>query len=334
MIARRTVVRGLVSLPMFTTRGLAAPVGGVERIDPALDSIIDPSASVTMLASGFRWAEGPVWAPALDCLLFADPPANIVYRWKEGAGASPFLSPSGLQGPVPAGQREAGLNGLAIGRDGALVAADSGTRAIVRVDLHTRQRTILADRYQGKRFNSPNDLCIAPSGVIYFTDPPYGLTGGDDSPLRELDHCGLYRLAPDGEVVLIDRSHRRPNGVALSPDGQTLYLALSDEQQPEVLAYRLDVRGLPVDQRLFRDMRPQRAQGLPGLPDGIKVGRDGHLFATGPGGVHVCTADGVLLGIVGTGKAVANCCIDPEGHRLFLTSTDMLAMIALKAGPG
>ncbi|HUD91091.1 SMP-30/gluconolactonase/LRE family protein [Sphingobium sp.] len=330
MTDRRTVLAGLVSLPLLSTRGMAVPVARIERIDSALDRIVDPSSPIEILANGFRWAEGPVWVPGQDCLIFTDPPANIAWRWKQGEGAKPFLSPAGYQGKVPPGVREAGLNGLAIDAKGTLVAADSGTRAIVRIDLHTRRRTILADRFQGKRFNSPNDLCIAPSGTIYFTDPPYGLTDGDTSPLRELDHNGLYRLTSDGDVTLLDGQHRRPNGVALSPDGRTLYLALSDEERPEVVAYDLDANGLPVGQRQFRDMRPQHVEGRPGLPDGIKVAPDGHVFATGPGGVHVCSAQGALLGIIATGKAIANCCIDAKGGYLYLTSSAMLARVALK----
>lgn len=331
MIARRTVLGGLAGLPLLTAAA-EPPAARIVRLDPALDRIIDPAAPIEILARGFRWAEGPVWVNEGNYLLFGDPPSNIVYRWRAGEGAKPFLSPSGLQGAVPEGVREMGLNGIAINAKGALIGADSGTRAIVRVDLATKKRTILADRFEGKRFNSPNDLCLAPDGAIYFTDPPYGYSEPDTSPLRELDFCGLYRLTPDGKVVLLDRNHRRPNGVAVSHDGRTLYLALSDEKQPEVRAYTLDAKGMPTGQRLFRDMRPQRAEGLPGLPDGIKLSADGHVFATGPGGVHICTADGTLLGIVQTGKAVANCSIGENGRRLFMTSHDMLAAVPLRGG--
>jgi len=323
------MLASLAAMPVAAMAADPANVGSVTRLSPALDRIIAPSASVEILAQGFRWAEGPVWVPQGDYLLFNDPPANILYRWRAGQGAKPFLSPSGLQTAVPPGVREAGLNGLAIDKAGQLIAADSGTRAIVRIDLQTTKRTILADRFQAKRFNSPNDLCIAPSGAIYFTDPPYGFADGDASSLREVGHNGLYALTPDGDVALLDGSHRRPNGVALSPDGRTLYLALSDETQPEVRAYTLDAEGRPVGQRLFHDMRSQRAQGLPGLPDGIKVAPDGHVFATGPGGVHILTPDGTLLGIVGTGKSVANCCFGANGKSLFMTSSDKLAVIAL-----
>lgn len=333
MIARRTLLAGLASLPV-AAMAAPAPAGFVKRLSPRLDAIIPPSATVEFLAEGFRWAEGPVWVPQGDYLLFSDPPANIVYRWRQEDGAKPFLSPAGFQGEIPAGVREAGLNGLSIDKDGALVAADSGTRTIVRIDLQSRERTILAERFEGKRFNSPNDLCIAPSGIIYFTDPPYGFTDGDASALREVAHNGLYALFPDGAVALLDGSHHRPNGVAIAPDGRTLYLALSDERQPEVRAYTLGADGRPTGQRLFHDFRADLAQGLPGLPDGIKVSPSGHVFATGPGGVHILTAEGEPLGLIGTGKAVANICFGQDGTSLFLTSSDRLARIAMDHGRG
>ncbi|WP_242123645.1 SMP-30/gluconolactonase/LRE family protein [Sphingobium sp. Sx8-8] len=332
MTSRRMFLTGLASLPVSTVaraETAAANIGSITRLSPALDGIIAPAASISLLAKGFRWAEGPVWVPRDNGLLFNDPPSNVLYRWRAEGGARPLLSPSGLQGVVPPGIREAGLNGLALDAAGALIAADSGTRAIVRVDPRTGKRTILADRFEGKRFNSPNDLCVAPSGMIYFTDPPYGLTDGDTSSLRELDYSGLYALGPDGKLTLLDRSHRRPNGVAVSPDGRTLYLALSDERQPEVHAYALDAHGLATGQRLFYDMRVHREKGLPGLPDGIKVAPDGHVFATGPGGVHILTAQGQALGLASTGKTVANCCFDLGGRRLFMTSSDMLAVLPL-----
>ncbi len=331
MIDRRVMLAGLAALPLCSRVALAADtLGGVDRMDPALDAIIAPDAKVRRLATGFSWAEGPAWVSEGNYLLFGDPGRNIVYRWTAADGARPFLSPSGLQEAVPPGVREPGLNGLAIDAQGRLVGADSGTRAIVRINLADKSRTILSDRYEGKRFNSPNDLCIAPSGAIYFTDPPYGFSQGDESPLREVEFNGVYQLAPGGELRLVDRSLRRPNGVALSPDGRTLYVAQSDEERPEVLAYALDADGMPTDRRLFRDMRPQLAQKWPGLPDGIKVMADGHVLATGPGGVHVCTAEGKLLGIIRTGKAIANCYVGAGGSMLFLTSTDMLAAVPLR----
>ncbi|EQB31286.1 SMP-30/gluconolactonase/LRE family protein [Sphingobium ummariense] len=334
--ARREVLIGVGAMALAGSRAFAQPVAipaGVTRIDPALDRILDPAAQVEVLSRGYGWAEGPVWVPQEGgYLLFSDPRANIVHRWDEKGGARPFLQPSGLQGPVPEGVREAGANGMRLDSSGRLVIADSGTRAIVQIDLRTKKRTILADRFEGKRFNSPNDLVLAADGAIYFTDPPYGLTAGDTSPLRELDFNGVFRLAPDSTVSVIDRSHSRPNGIALSPDGRTLYLALSDLKQPHVLAYALGAKGMPTDMRVFRDMAAQRDQHLPGQPDGIKTDAMGHVFAAGPGGIHVCSPEGTLLGIVATGKPIANCCIGNGGKTLFLTSSDMLCRVALRGG--
>lgn len=337
MIKRRFVLGGLAAVPLAgCMRGAtAAPayprVGGIERLDPRLDAIVDADAPVEQLSTGYGWAEGPVWVPGGGYLLFTDPGRNIAYRWTPGVGAAPFLDPSGLAGAVPAGVREAGANGMRLDAQGRLILADSGTRVIARVDLASRRRTVLASAYQGKRFNSPNDVTLARGGAIYFTDPPYGLSEGDESPLRETPVNGVYRLAPDGRVDLLDGSHKRPNGIALSPDERTLYVSLSDEARPEVMAYTLDAAGMPTGSRTFRDMRPQFAAGRPGLPDGMKVARTGHVFATGPGGVHVCTPEGELLGIIGTGKAVANCAFGgADGRTLFLTSHDMLAQVRLK----
>ena len=342
---RRAVLAALGALPvaacaarMEGVAGSAAPaserVGGIDMLDPRLASIIDPQARAEVLGTGYGWAEGPVWVPADGgYLLFTDPPNNVMYRYVPGGAVEEFLRPSGLAGTVPAGIREAGANGLALDGEGRLVLADSGSRTISAMDLATKQKTVLAERYQGKRFNSPNDVAMARDGAIYFTDPPYGLAEAEQSPLREVEHNGLYRLAPDGTVRLLD-THHRPNGVALSPDERTLYLALSDEERPELLAYDLDASGLPQGEpRLFHDMRAQQAAGMPGLPDGLDVDRAGNVFATGPGGVHVIAPDGILLGIVRTGKAVANVAIG-EGEdgapALYLTSHTMLARVPLR----
>ena len=326
---RRACLFGIAAVPIAARAG-ARTVGGIRRIDPGLDAVVAADAAIEVLGEGYGWAEGPVWVPGRNWLLFSDVPGNTIWRWRANRALDIFMRPSGLEGPVPAGFNEAGANGLALDGAGRLVMADSGNRAVARVDLDTRRKIILASGYRGKRFNSPNTVAVARSGAIYFTDPPYGLKDPDTSPLRELDYQGLYRLDPNGTVTLLDRQHRRPNGIAFSPDGRTLYLALSDEQRPELLAYPVDGRGRLGTPRPFHDMRAQLAAGGPGLPDGIAVDRIGRVFATGPGGVHVLTPDGTLLGIIATGKAVANCCLGEDGATLFMTSHTMLARVRLK----
>ena len=337
---RRALLAGMAAIPLAACASrIAGPdsppaphVGGVIQFDPALERIIDPSVRPEVLATGYGWAEGPVWVPA-GYLLFNDPGNNVMYRYVPGGKVEEFLRPSGLAGTVPPEIREAGANGMAIDPAGRLVFADSGTRAIAAIDLDTMRRTDLVDRYEGRRFNSPNDLAIARGGRIYFTDPPYGFADAEDSPLREVQQNGLYLRDAGGRVHLLDQ-HRRPNGVALSPDERTLYLALSDEQRPVVLAYSLDDDGRPAGPpRVFHDMRTQFDAGLPGLPDGLKVEKKGNVFATGPGGVHVLSPDGQLLGIISTGTAIANCAIgrgEDGGAALYMTAHTMLARVPLR----
>jgi gluconolactonase len=352
--SRRTLLKGggVAGLAMLPLAGCARVaevreritppqlVGGVEIFDTGLPAIIDPAARAEVLGTGYGWAEGPVWvadpaspSAAGGYLLFTDPGKNVIYRYQPGGKVTEFMRPSGLQTAIPPEIREPGANGMAIDPAGRLVVADSGTRALVAIDLATRQRTILADRFEGKRFNSPNDLVITRAGAIYFTDPPYGFTAGDESPLREVAGNGLYLRRPDGTLQLLDTQHR-PNGVGLSPDERTLYLSLSDPDRPEILAYALGADGMPTGRpRLFHDARSFHAAGRPGLPDGMDVAADGTLFASGPGGIHVVSPDGRLLGIISTGTAAANCAVgaDEDGGRcLYLTAHTMLARIPLR----
>lgn len=331
---RRACLAGIAALP-FAAGARAAGLGSVGKIwklDSGLDAVVDVDSPIEVLATGYRWAEGPVWVRDGGYLLFSDVPSNVIHRWKAGEGATPWLNPSGLAGPVPPEIREAGANGLAIDAQGRLIMADSGTRVVAAVDLKTKAKTILADKYDGKRFNSCNDVAIHRNGTIYFTDPPYGLRDGDTSSLKEIPFNGVYRRTPAGEIHVIANDLSRPNGVALSPDHNKLYVAMSDEKRPEVLVYELDVEGGAMDEgRLFHDMRKQLADKLPGLPDGLKVDTQGRVYTTGPGGVHVLSPEGKLLGIISTGKATANCGFGEDGKTLFLTSSDMLAKVRLKA---
>lgn len=329
---RRTVLAGIAALPVAARAKPGERVGSITRLDPALDEVVATDSPIEVIGEGYSWAEGPAWVKEGGFLLFSDPPNNIMYRWRPGGQPEKFLHPSGHPLPVPPGIREPGVNGIALDGQGRLVMADSGNRCIARLDLETGKRTVLVDRFEGKRFNSPNDVTVGADGAIWFTDPPYGLAEAEKSPLRELDFNGVCRLSPEGKLAVIDRSQRRPNGIALSPDGRTLYLALSDESRPQILSYKLGVDGLPLAApTLFHDATPQAKQGLPGLPDGLKVDREGRVFATAPGGVHVLSPQGKLLGLISTGGAVANCCFGEDGRALFLTSHKILARVRLKS---
>jgi gluconolactonase len=190
----------------------------------------------------------------------------------------------------------------------------------------------LADSFRGKRLNSPNDVAVHSSGAIYFTDPPYGLPKGFDDPRRELDVCGVYRLGPDGTVTLLCDSMTRPNGIAFSPDEQTLYVAQSDPAAPLWRAFKVAADGTLADGvgggRVFFDATTL-LQTRRGLPDGLKVDVHGNLFATGPGGVLVFAPDGTHLGTLLTGQATANCGFGEDGTTLFITADSLLCRVRL-----
>jgi gluconolactonase len=302
-------------------------IGGIRSERPAFDALVLPGTAIEKLAEGFTWTEGPVWIVEGDCLLFSDVPANKMYRWSEAEGVSVFLDPSGYDGPEPSGFREPGSNGLIPSPGNSILMADHGNRAVARLDLATKRKTFLATHFEGKRFNSPNDLVLASSGTIYFTDPPYGLEGLNQSPCKELLHNGVYRVDPDGAVTLVESSITFPNGILLSPDERTLYVANSDPELPVWYALELDPAGVVASKRIFADSTAEAAAGLPGLPDGMAVDAMGNLFATGPGGIHVFSPEGEILGRIETGTAIANCAFGEDGSTLFLASHDMIARL-------
>ena len=305
-------------------------VGQIHRLSPKLDAVIAPDAQIQQLADGFVWSEGPVWVRDGGYLVFSDVPGNVMYRWSQADGLSEFLHPSGYDGPPTDAFAEPGQNGMALDAAGFLLACDHGNRALARIDLKTKAKTFVIDRWRGKRFNSPNDLAVAKSGAIYFTDPTYGLKGRNASPLRELDFNGVYRLRPDGILDLLDPDLTFPNGIALSPDERRLYVSVSDPDGPVLIVYDLGPDGLPTSKALFFDATRLRAAGGLGLPDGMCLDTEGRLYATGPGGVLVLTPDAELIGVIETGTAIANCAFGEDGSTLFLASNHTLARVRLE----
>ncbi|NUQ19374.1 MAG: SMP-30/gluconolactonase/LRE family protein [Gemmatimonadaceae bacterium] len=303
-------------------------VGSIERLDPALDALVPRDARVERLAGGFSWAEGPAWRKNGGYLVFSDAPHNTMWRWKEGEGLSVFLRPAGYTGQNPPG-REIGSNGITIDANGAVVYADHGNRLVTRLVDSNFTKVILAERYQGKRFNSPNDLVFRSNGDLYFTDPPYGLAGQDSDPAKELPFNGVYRVTPGGEVTLLTKELTRPNGIAFSPDERTLYVANSDPAHAVWMAYDVAADGTIGNGRVLFDATPLAKQGKPGLPDGMRVDRAGNLFAAGPGGILVLTPQGKHLGTIVTGQPTANCAWGDDGSTLYMTANDQLFRIRL-----
>jgi len=334
-LSRRAVLAAGAAFAFAAKGAFAVPsYGTIRRISGDLDDLIEPGTPIEQIAYGHKWTEGPVWVKNGSYLLFSEPPENTIFRWSATEGQSVFMKPSGFNGTDP-NLREPGSNGLAIDANGMLVMCDSGTRALARVDLATKKKEILVDRYDGKRFNSPNDLCIAKSGAIYFTDPCYGLVGLENSPVKELPYNGVYRYTPDGKVALVDQSLLRPNGVALSPDEGTLYVSNTDPKEPVIKAYELGDDGMPTSSSVFFDTTPMLTPGIKGMPDGMKVDELGNLFAAGPGGIMVLSKEARLLGQINiTERTASNCAFGEDGSTLFITATDIVARLRLKTRGG
>lgn len=338
-ILRMTVAAvALTMLAACATRDDSMPsfpaIGRLTAFDPAFRAIVAPDARIEKLAEGYTWAEGPAWIGGAagdgGYLLFTDVPENTLYRWSAADGASVFLEPSGYAGPPTDVLREPGANGLFAEPAGTVLLADSGSRVLARLDPRTKRKTTLAAMFEGRRFNSPNDVVRRSDGVVFFTDPPYGLEGLDDSPVKELPFNGVYRLDTDGSVHLLDDGLSFPNGIALSPDERTLYVANSDPERPVWMAYALDAGGNASGGRVFADASDLVGDDQPGLPDGMVVAADGTVFATGPGGVLVFAPDGKRLGRIETGTAVANCAFGDDGRTLYLASHRFLARVRLR----
>lgn len=292
----------------------------VEKLDPGLDALLDPNTPIELLGNGYRWSEGPVWNPAAGELLFSDVPNNVIHAWKAGEAIRVFMKPSGYTGVADYG-REPGSNGLAIDHEGRLLLCEHGDRRVALLTKNGGKITI-ADRFEGKRFNSPNDLTVHSDGTLFITDPIYGLPEKEKDPMRELDFCGVFRIAIDGNVTLITREIERPNGIALSPDEKTLYVANSHGPRPLIFAMDLRSDGTAGPLRTFFDTR-----GLsgPGGADGMKVDADGNLWATGPGGLLILSPQGKLLGRVLTHTPTANVAFGGnDGKSVFLTANDRI----------
>ena len=301
-------------------------LGTIERHDPRFDKLIPPGATVEILGEGYDWAEGPAWDRRDGSLLFSDIPPNSVFRWKEGEGPPKlFLKPSGYTGKAPRGG-EPGSNGLLFDRAGRLILCQHGDRRLAVLEAD-RTFTTLVDKYEGKRLNSPNDATIRSDGSIYFTDPSYGLEGGNKSPLKELPFNGVYRLSPKGELTLLTKELSYPNGIGFSPDEKTLYVANSDSERAIWMAFPVQDDGTLGAGRVFFDAT-RGMKTLKGAPDGLKVDRLGNLFATGPGGVLVFDPDGTHLGTINTGEATANVGFGgADGSTLFLCADMYLARV-------
>jgi len=289
---------------------LSALMGGsiVQQADGTFDKIVPQGARAEQVATGFQFTEGPAW-DGKGGLLFSDIPADTIYKVDEAGEVTTFLEPSGKS------------NGLMFDTDGTLIACRHWERNVARVTMDGAV-TVLASTYEGKALNSPNDCIIADDGAIYFTDPHYGLEGRP----KEQDGEAVYRLAPDGTLTRVVDEMTRPNGIFISPDGDTLYVA--DSQDKKIRAYTLQDDGSATDGRDFISVASEQ----PGTADGMTLDTDGNLYCTGSGGVWVISPEGQHLGTIEVPEVPANCTFGGAGKDvLYITARASLYRIRLNA---
>lgn len=325
VVGAALAIAGCSSKPVETKSAAESAVksaGTIDRKDAAVDALIPQDAVIEKLADGFQFTEGPLWFPA-GHLWFSDVQGNVVRQWSP-ASVTEILRPGGYDGTdAPAGAY-IGPNGMIADKDGAVLLCQHGNRRIARIAAD-RKVTTLVDKYQGKRLNSPNDLVYKSDGSLYFTDPPYGLTGQDQDPKKELKFNGVYRLAK-GRLELLVKDMTRPNGIALSPDEKTLYVANSDEKRKLWMRFEVRPNGTVANGKVFADVTQQTE---PGLPDGMKVDANGNVYATGPGGVWIFSPEGKHLGTIKPTETPANCAWGDDGKSLYMTAVTGLYRIKL-----
>ena len=308
-------------------------IGTIERLDPALDKIISANAKPEIIAEGFEWSEGPLWVEKHNMLLLSDVPMNTIYKWTEAKGKEVYLKPSGYTGAEPSVCKEPGSNGLTFDKNGDLVLCQHGDRQMARMeaplDKPEAKFISLANKYNGKRFSSPNDAVYNSAGELFFTDPPYGLQTQDDKDTKkEIPFNGVYKVKANGEVILLVDSITRPNGIAFMPGEKKLIIACSDPARPNWYIY--DVNGDSLTNGKIFYSAAEEAKTMRGLPDGFKVDKNGNIFASGPGGIYIFSSEGKKLGMIRLDNAASNCALSPDEKTLYVTNDMYVLRVKLR----
>ena len=304
-------------------------IGQIVRLDPSLDTLIDSNAKIEVLAEGFTWSEGPAWVKNGNYLIFSDVPQNTIFKWKEGEGLTVFLKPSGYSGRGYY-SKESGSNGLTMSLDGRIIACEHGDRRVTIMPIEGGGKITLADKHDNKKFNSPNDVIQKSNGIVYFTDPPYGLPNQENDTTRETPLFGVYKIDKSGATTLIIKDLIRPNGLAFSPDESILYVNQSDPEHAYIMAYPVLKNGNVGKGEIFFDATSLLKQGFKGLPDGLRLDIKGNIFSTGPSGILVISPQGKLLGRIETTELTANCAWGDDGSTLYITANSLLCRIKTK----
>ena len=293
------------------------------RLDPAIATIGGPNPKLFKLAEGFKFTEGPVWTA--DGLLFSDPNANTIYRYSADGKLSVFRTSSGYSGADIAEYRQPGSNGITLDPQGRIVFDQHGNRRVVRLEKDGTE-SVVADRFEGKRFNSPNDLVYRSDGTLFFTDPNFGLPKFAADPRKELPQTGVYSLR-DGKLRLLTDEFTGPNGIALSPDEKFLYVGNWDDNKKTVHRYELNPDGTVMNGKLFFDFTAIKGEDA---IDGIKLDGAGNLYVSAPGGLQILSPEGKHLGTIVTPQHVHNMAWgDDDGKTLYLTARSGIYRIRL-----
>ena len=326
----------VVVLAMGVLTGRSQSQTTIVKLDPALDEIVPANAEVEKIADGFGITEGPVWVRKGGYLLFSDISANVIDKWTPDGKVSVFLKPSGFTGVIASGAGgEAdngatkpypmiGTNGVTVDPQGRVVFCAQGDRAVVRLEKDGK-RTVLVDRYEGKRLNSPNDLVYKSDGALYFTDPTFTGGGGPSDPKLELPYTGVY-LLKGGKLQLMFKDFTHPHKLAISPDQKYLYV--NDGASKVIMRFDIQPDDTIANGKLFIDMSGDKGVGAPG---GMRVDKNGNVYGTGPGGLWIMSPEGKHLGTISPPQRLTNLTFgDADGKTLYMTDRTVLYRIRLK----
>jgi gluconolactonase len=322
-IAIATISCSTGTNPASTSAKETLSIGSILRLDPAFDVLVPQDTHIEKLAGDFQFTEGPVWRSQQQHLWFSDVMGNVVRQWSSDGKATVAIQHAGSDNDGTPGAL-IGPNGEIADKDGGVLICQHGNRRIVRVSKDL-QITPLVERFEGRRFNSPNDLVYKYDGSLYFTDPPYGLPKQDDDPAKELPFNGVFLLR-NGKLQVVIPDLTRPNGIAFSPDQKTLYVANSDDKHKVWMRYDVEDDGTVANGRVFFDVTAEKDDGL---PDGMKLDSQGNLYCAGPGGIWVFSPDGKHLGTIKPPETPANCNWGDDGKSLYITARTGLYRIKL-----
>ncbi len=307
-------------------------IGKFESYDPAFANIVSKEATATIIAEGFEWSEGSLWIKQHNMLLFSDVPTNTLYKWTEEKGKEIYLTPSGYTGTAPSASKEPGSNGLTLDNQGNLVLCQHGDRRVSRMaaplDKPEAKFITLAEKYDGRKFSSPNDCVFNSAGELFFTDPPYGLPKQAEDPSKETTWNGVYKVNKDGKVILLADSISRPNGIAFFPGEKRLLVASSDSDKPNWYVWDVDGDKLTNGKIFFSAAGHDKSWR--GLPDGLRIDSKGNVYATGPGGVYFFNSEGKKLGMLKLDNATSNCALSGDEKTLYVTNDMYVLRVALK----